>query len=299
MENTHDCSGDFDRVAIEAIEAPCVRLQVLMKRLLDAGGCPWDREQTHESLAQYLIEEAYEVVEAIEDGNDRDLCEELGDVGLQVVFHAELAARADRFDLGDVYDGVCRKLLDRHPHVFGDEYAEDADTVLENWEQIKKGEKLEKARMEGKSHVSVLSGVPRSLPALQRASRLQEKASSVGFDWVRVDDVCKKVCEEIGEFLEIAGQAGNQASNQGRDFRNRLDEEFGDLLFSLVNLSRFLDIRAEESLRRACGKFRARFEQVELNAGKSGRQLDKMTLEEMDLLWDQVKTTAKKSESAG
>ncbi len=296
-EYTHDCSRDFTREAIEAIHDPFARLRVLMKRLLDPGGCPWDREQTHGSLARYMLEEAYEVVEAIEEGDDRALCEELGDVALQVVFHSELARRAGSFDSDHVLAGVCEKLLDRHPHVFGDVVADDAGEVLENWEKIKKKEKQEKARAEGKSFASVLSGVPGALPALQQAARLQEKASRVGFDWNRVEDVCAKVCEEVGEFLEAVSSDEMVSENDLSSARDRMNEEFGDLLFSLVNLSRFLDIPAEDSLRQACRKFKRRFEQVELDVENSGKNLETMPLKEMDQLWNEVKEIEEKSDA--
>ncbi len=270
---------DFDRPSIESVADPIARLRVLMKRLLDPGGCPWDREQTHQTLKQYMIEEAHEVAEAIEKGSDAELCEELGDVALQVVFHAELAERQGRFKIEDVYSAVCKKLLDRHPHVFGSVEAKDAEAVLANWEQLKKEEKRIKAKAEGRERHSVLDGVPASLPALQRANRLQEKASRVGFDWERADDVAKKVREEVEEFL----------SSAQTEPKERMEEELGDLLFSLVNISRFLKLNPEEALRQACRKFTERFHKIEASAETSGRDLKAMTLKEMDRLWDEAK----------
>lgn len=267
------------REAIEAIDDPVARLRALMKRLLDPGGCPWDREQTHESLKQYMIEEAYEVCEAIDSGKDDDISEELGDVALQVVFHSELAEREGRFSFDDVYSKICTKLLDRHPHVFGDVTAEDSETVLKNWEAIKKDEKRRKADGQDAAAVSVLDGVPVALPSLQRARRLQEKASKIGFDWDRREAVADKVREEVEEFLEES-RAGS---------REGLEEEFGDLLFSLVNISRFLDIEPEEALRRACRKFSDRFRAIETDAERRGHHLQDMTLKEMDELWDEAK----------
>ena len=280
---------DFGRAEIEAVADPVARLRVLMKRLLDPGGCPWDREQSHASLRQYLIEEAYEAAEAIEEGDDGALCEELGDVALQIVFHAELAERRGTFRLEDIYDHICRKLIDRHPHVFGDRVAKDAGTVLKNWEQIKKEQKRKKAEApggEGQS-VSAVSGVPRSLPGLQRASRIQEKASRVGFDWDRPEDVAAKVREEVEEFLEHAGHG--QAASGAPLNETAMQEEFGDLLFALVNLSRFLNIRAEEAMEQACNKFIRRFTAIERAADARGAHLKDMTLAEMDALWNQVK----------
>lgn len=270
---------DFSRAAIEGITDPIARLRVLMKRLLDPGGCPWDREQTHATLKQYLIEESHEVCEAIDAGNDDDLCEELGDVALQVVFHAELAERAGKFRIEDVYSAICRKLLDRHPHVFGEVVADDAKAVLKNWEQLKKIEKQAKADARGAKPASVLDGVPVSLPALQRAQRLQEKASRVGFDWDRIEDVSAKVREEVEEFLAdvSAGRA------------EKSEEELGDLLFSIVNISRFLKLNPEDALRKTCLKFTNRFHHVESEAARSARELKDMTLAEMDELWNEAK----------
>jgi tetrapyrrole methylase family protein / MazG family protein len=236
-------NSEFDRAAIEGIRDPFARLRVIMKRLLDPGGCPWDREQTHATLKQYLIEEAYEVCESIDEGDMASLREELGDVGLQVVFHAELAERAGEFDIEDVYSGICTKLLDRHPHVFGETHAADAEAVLKNWEEIKREEKRMRAAARGGEAPSVLDGVPRALPSLQRALRLQQKASRVGFDWNATEEVELKVREEIEEFLELGAKAP----------ADRVEEEFGDLLFSLVNLARFLSIRPEEAWRRRAG----------------------------------------------
>lgn len=272
---------DFSREAIEAIADPVARLRVLMKRLLDPGGCPWDREQTHQTLKQYLLEEAHEAVEAIDNGDDAELVEELGDVALQVVFHCELAEREGRFALEDAYAAICRKLLDRHPHVFGEARADDSEAVLRNWERLKKEEKRRKAEGKGRpgAAVSALDGVPPAMPALQRALRLQQKASKVGFDWERVEDVAMKVREEVDEFLESARQ-GDQA---------KMHEELGDLFFSLVNLSRFLKVQPEDALRDSCRKFSERFRKVEAAADAAGRDLSSMTLAEMDALWDAAK----------
>lgn len=271
--------SEFTREAIEAIEDPVARLRVLMKRLLDPGGCPWDREQTHASLKQYLIEESYEACEAIDRGDDQELCEELGDVALQVVFHAELAEREGKFSLEDVYGAICKKLLDRHPHVFGEVEARDAAAVLGNWEKLKKEEKRTKAERTGKKRESILDAVPKNLPGLQRAQRLQEKASRVGFDWEKPEDVAEKVKEEVEEFLESCHSAAPED----------MEAELGDLLFSLVNLSRFLKILPEDAIRRSCVKFVDRFHAIEAAAEKSGRQLDSLSLEEMDAIWNEAK----------
>lgn len=277
--------AEFDREAVEAVTDPMDRLRVIMKRLLDPGGCPWDREQTHQTLKQYLIEEAHEVCEAIDKGDDGELCEELGDLALQVVFHAELAERAGRFTFEDAMASICRKLIDRHPHVFGDARADDSEAVLVNWERIKKEERRRKAEAKGGdagevARVSALDGVPASLPALLKARRLQSKAAKVGFDWEKAGDVKEKVREEVAEFLdEITATPDPE----------RLQDEFGDLLFSLVNLSRFIGVRPDDALQSACAKFARRFRAVESAAADAGRDLTEMTLAEMDELWDRAK----------
>lgn len=270
---------EFSRIAIEAIADPFERLRVIMKRLLDPGGCPWDREQTHASLKQYLIEESYEVCEAIDDGDMDALSEELGDVGLQVVFHAELAERSGSFTIEDVYSKICKKLLDRHPHVFGEVEANDAEAVLKNWEMLKRDEKKAKADEKGNPSHSILDGVPRALPSLQRALSLQEKASRVGFDWSSREGVEDKVREEIAELLE---SIGNESPAE-------IEEELGDLLFSLVNWARFLKVRPEEALARTCEKFSKRFRFIEEAAREKGENLSDMTLEQLDSLWEQAK----------
>ncbi len=242
----------------------------VMKRLRGQGGCPWDREQNHESLKPYLIEEAYEVLDAIDKNNDKALREELGDLLLQIVFHAQIAAEENRFTIEDVAAAIVEKLRRRHPHVFGNLTVKDSDEVLRNWEEIKKGEGKE----------SVLSGVPGGLPALLRARRVQEKAKRVGFDWDSIDGVMAKVNEEMLELKE-ASESGDRA---------RVDEEFGDLLFSLVNFSRFLRVDAEDSLRKTIDKFSSRFQRMERLAKERGKtSLESCTLEEMDRLWDEVK----------
>ena len=231
--------------------------------------CPWDRKQTHESIRPYLIEEAYEVAEAIGSGDDGELKEELGDLLLQVVFHARMAEERGAFSVGDVVKDLVEKLVRRHPHVFGEVEVKDAEEVLERWEEIKKGEGRE----------SLLDGVPRSLPALLRARRVQEKASKVGFDWERAEGALGKLGEELGE-LEDAMRSGD---------RVRAEEELGDLLFSVVNLSRFLGLDPEWALHKAIDKFVARFKKVEEELAERGRDPREATLEEMDRIWDETK----------
>lgn len=243
----------------------------VMARLRGKDGCPWDREQSHESLKPYIIEETYEVLDAIDRKDDDELREELGDVLLQIVFHAQIAAEQSRFTMDDVAAAIVEKLKRRHPHVFGSVEVEDSREVLRNWEEIKKEE--------GKD--SVLDGVPDGLPALLKAQRVQEKVRRVGFDWESIGGTFDKVREEIGE-LEKAVKDGEQAG---------IEDEFGDILFSLVNVARFLDINAEESLRQTTKKFSHRFRYIENRIEEKGeRPIEEYSLEEFDALWDEAKS---------
>jgi MazG family protein len=229
--------------------------------------CPWDRAQTHESLAAPLIEEAYEAVEAIETQNYPELKKELGDLLLHVLFHADLASEEGHFTLEDVVQAECDKLIYRHPHVFGTTEVHSADDVSRNWEQLKRKET---------GRTSIIDGVPTSLPSLQRAARIQEKASKVGFDWDNKESVIEKVREEFEEFITATNDTERE-------------EEFGDLLFSLVNFSRHQKIEAERSLRSATIKFDKRFRQVEQLVEASGKPWSDYTLEELDQFWDKAK----------
>ena len=247
----------------------------IMARLRGENGCPWDREQTSESIKPYLVEETYEVLEAIDEQDPVKLREELGDLTLQIVFHAQMAEEAGLFTIADVLTGINDKLVRRHPHVFGDVKAETAQEVLFNWEQIKKAE-----RQQAKGQASLLDGVPRELPALLRAHRLQDKASRVGFDWQEAREVLQKVEEEFGELRSaMEGQAPEQ-----------VEAELGDLLFSLVNLSRFLAVNPEEALRKTIARFIARFRYIEEELSRRGQSLRQATLQEMDALWAEAKT---------
>jgi MazG family protein len=248
-------------------------LVAIMERLRGPGGCPWDREQTHASLKPFLLEEAYEVLEAIDHGDDRALCEELGDLLMQVVFHAELARESDRFIIDDVVRAIADKLVRRHPHVFGNVEAKDAETVLRNWHRLKAAERKEK-RGEG---ASALDGVPRALPALLRAQRLGDKAAAVGFDWPGADAVLAKVEEEIRELrADLADPAKRQA-------------ELGDLLFALAQLARHMSAEAEEALRGTCDRFESRFRHLESALRSRGAEPSATPLEELERLWDEAK----------
>lgn len=266
----------------QQIDEAFYKLVQILRRLLGPGGCPWDKEQTHQTLKPFLIEEAYEVNESIDAGDFDALKEELGDLMLQIIFHAELARQLGKFNIVDVLQTICEKMLHRHPHVFGEERWHSADEVLRNWEDLKKIEQ-EKIRGGKKNRDSILAGIPKSLPALIRAQRLQDRAARVGFDWEHIADVFKKVEEELQEL--------KQALAQTPEANSRLEDEFGDLLFALVNLARFLKIQPEEALQKTNEKFMRRFAFIEQEARRQGRQLKSMSLAEMDALWEQAKDT--------
>jgi MazG family protein len=241
--------------------------------------CPWDREQTNDSIKAATIEEAYEVVEAIEKKNYDDLKGELGDLLLHVVFHTIIASESNGFTIDDVIDGIQKKLIRRHPHVFGDVKVSGANEVKKNWEEIK----LEEGRN------SVLDGVPEMLPSLQRAHRLQEKASKVGFDWEKKEDVWKKVIEEIEEMHEIEEKRLKLKDKSVEDLYNKLEDEVGDVFFALVNYARFLDVNPENALRRTNSKFIRRFGYVEEKIKAMGKKLSDSNLKEMDFYWEESK----------
>jgi tetrapyrrole methylase family protein/MazG family protein len=247
------------------------KLLKIMARLRGPGGCPWDREQTKESLKKYIIEEAYEVLDAIDHKEPEALADELGDLLLQIVFQAQLAAEAGEFTIEDVLDKINAKLVRRHPHVFGDVTVGGARDVLHNWEIIKQREKPQRR--------SLLEGIPPALPALRRAARVQQRAASVGFDWSEVGPVLAKVHEETAE-LEAALASGN---------REEMACELGDLLFATVNLSRHLGVEAEDTLNAAVETFRSRFGHIEQALEAQGRSPRQATLAELDGLWNEAK----------
>lgn len=255
------------------------RLLDIMSTLRSETGCPWDREQTLETLRPYAVEEVYEVIDAIDRGDVDDHCEELGDLLLQVVFHAQLRKEEGAFDFEDVARGIADKLVRRHPHVFGDVRVADSGEVLRNWNQIKQGEKAEKAR----APAPALDNVPVHLPALLKAHEMQKAAAKVGFDWPDTLDVLDKVEEEVAE-LRGALASGDTAHAR---------EELGDLLFVLANFGRRLDHPAEQALQDACLKFKRRFQEVERRATASGKPLEAHTLEELDAHWNQAKAGEK------
>ncbi|MEM7147677.1 MAG: nucleoside triphosphate pyrophosphohydrolase [Verrucomicrobiota bacterium] len=269
--------GDERLISGEGL-SPVDRLRGIMHRLRAPGGCPWDAEQTHESLIPNLIEEAYEVAEAIRSGEEGMMVEELGDLLLQPIFHAELGAERGDFDLDDVATAICEKLVRRHPHVFGERGVEGTEGVLKQWEQIKDAEKEGKGS--GKAHY--LDGMPVALPALMRAQKIQKKVAKVGFDWAEAGEVLAKVKEEVGE---VEAEVSGQKSEGGE----ALGEEIGDLLFAVVNLARKSGLDAEELLARANDKFVERFVRVEAGLAAKGRSLEEASLEEMEAEWGEAK----------
>jgi MazG family protein len=255
----------------------------LQARLRAANGCPWDREQTHATLRSYLIEEAYEVLDALESGEDAKFADEMGDLLLQIVFHSQIAAEEKRFTVADVIRGVHEKMVRRHPHVFGEKRAKNAAEVLKNWEQIKqeerraKGQAVSKANASGKE--SLLDGVPRSLPALMEGFQLTRRAARIGFDWDSTDGIFDKLTEEMGELRQAIQQKN----------ADETESELGDLLFAGINLARFLKIDPEIAAKKANAKFSARFREMEALAAERGTTLASVSRPELEQLWNQAK----------
>ena len=245
----------------------------IIEILRSPEGCPWDREQTHNTIRNEFIEETYEAVDAIDRGDKTDLCEELGDVLLQIMLHSQIADENGDFNVEDVIDGVAKKMVLRHPHVFGDVSVENSAQVLENWDKIKKTEKHQT------SYTDTLKSVPMSYPALMRAQKIQKRAGKVGFDFESIEAPLQKLNEEHAELLEAIDTGDKE----------KITEEYGDLLFTMVNISRFLKIDSEEALQKASDKFIKRFEAVEDAADKKGKDMKEMSLKELDALWDDVK----------
>ncbi len=245
----------------------------LMAKLRSPDGCPWDRKQTPESLKPFLVEECYEVIDALDEGSPSKVKEELGDLLFQIIFHARIAEERGQFNIGDVISANVEKMTRRHPHVFADMQLSTDKEVLANWEEIKKKEKGYEERR------SILEGVPKHLPSLLRAHSLQERAARVGFDWNRIDEALPKLDEEMAEF---------KASLQKEDSAG-IEEELGDIFFMLVNISRFLGVNPEDALRKTISKFIQRFRYIEEHAAEAGKSLNDMTLDEMEQLWQESK----------
>jgi tetrapyrrole methylase family protein/MazG family protein len=243
----------------------------IMARLRGEEGCPWDKEQTRESLKPFIVEEAYEVLEAIDEKRPEAIREELGDLLFQIVFQCQIATEKGEFGIVDVIETIASKMISRHPHVFGDADYKTSAEVLVHWEAQKK--------KEGKQRDSILEGIPKTLPALLRAHRLQDRVSRVGFDWERMEDVFAKLDEEVKEFKEAL--AGKRVGE--------IEDELGDVLFMIVNISRYIGLNPEEALRKTISKFISRFRYIEMAAADLGRKLSDMSLAEMDALWDEAK----------
>jgi tetrapyrrole methylase family protein/MazG family protein len=246
-------------------------LIAIMSALRGENGCPWDKDQTRESLKPFIVEEAYEVLEAIDEKNPEAIKEELGDLLFQVVFQCQIAKERGEFEMADVLEKIGKKMIARHPHVFGDADYKTSAEVLVHWEEQKK--------KEGKQRESLLDGVPKELPSLLRAHRLQDRASRVGFDWQNADDVMQKLEEELAEFREALQRKKDE----------EIEDELGDIFFVLVNVSRFVGINPEDALRKTISKFISRFRFIEMAASEMGKRLSDMTLAEMDALWDEAK----------
>jgi tetrapyrrole methylase family protein/MazG family protein len=243
----------------------------IVKRLRGPGGCPWDREQTRESLKPFLVEEFHELIDALESSDVEGMKEELGDLLFQIVIHCQLSKEEGLFDVNDVIRSISRKMVERHPHVFGGKELKTSADVHRHW--VEQKEKLKKGRK------SLLDRIPGSLPALARAQKLQEKASEVGFDWDNIGDVLKKLDEEIGEFKEAL-------ENKNHD---EIEEEMGDLIFVMVRIANYVDVSSEDALKKSINKFTRRFQYLERQASVMGNKLSQMTLEEMDVLWNRAK----------
>ncbi len=248
----------------------------LIAKLRDPnGGCPWDLKQNYRSMIPCLLEESYEVIEAIEQNNPQDLKEELGDLLLQVVFFSQLAAEEQKFTFDDVVDNVAEKIIRRHPHVFGEKSAGNEQEALQNWNAMKAEENKDKG------HTSILDNIPHAFPALMRAEKLQKRCAKVGFDWRNIEPVIAKIEEELSEL--------KQEINRPHLVQAQVEEELGDLLFAVVNLSRHLKCQPEESLRKANHKFERRFRAVEMKLKQQNKTVEQSSLVEMDMLWDEVK----------
>jgi MazG family protein len=250
--------------------SPVDRLSKIVAQLRSPNGCPWDREQTHQSLKPHLLEECYELIDAIDAGDDTELKEELGDLLLQVVLHSQMAAEENRFTLDEVASVIADKLVHRHPHVFGEMRLPNSEAVLNQWDKIKRTEKIER--------ISALDGVPRGLPALARAQKIQEKAARIGFDWNDPAGPLEKIHEELRE-VETTPES-------------KLEEEIGDLLFAVVNLARKKNLDAEQTLNLATTKFVNRFREMEQLAKERGLEIGSLSLEKMDELWEAIKGAA-------
>ena len=257
------------------------KLVEIMSTLRGPNGCPWDKKQSFDSLKPMLIEEVYEVIDALDNRDFEGLSEELGDLLLHIVFQAQMAREAGRFNVDDVIDSICNKLIRRHPHVFGTESASTADEVVKNWEVIKEREKAEKGERQKES---ILDGIPSKLPALHEAHQISSKVARVGFDWPNIEGVFEKLEEEIRELKEVIG------SGAAASVPERLEDEIGDILFVMVNVARHMKVDSESALKHANRKFKGRFRYLESELARHGRKPEDASLDEMEALWQEAKT---------
>ena len=260
------------------------RLVEIMATLRGPNGCPWDKQQDFNSLKPMLVEEVYEVLEAIENNDFEGLSEELGDVLLHVVFHACLGKEAGQFDINTVIDKISEKLVRRHPHVFGTETAGTPEEVIKNWEAIKAKEKEQKLEGRTPEQRSLLEGIPSKLPAIHEAHQISSRAARVGFDWPDIEGIFDKLQEEVGELKDVIAHQADDKRGE------RLEDEIGDILFVIVNISRYLKIDSESALKRANRKFKSRFQYMERELAQQGKTLDQTPLEEMETLWQKAKS---------
>ncbi|MEE9260912.1 MAG: nucleoside triphosphate pyrophosphohydrolase [Candidatus Scalindua sediminis] len=252
----------------------------LMEKLRSKEGCPWDKEQTHESLKSCLIEEVYEIVDAVDSKNPEQLKEELADMFFLIIFYCQIADDSKNFNINDILEVCLDKMTRRHPHVFGDKSIDNADDALSQWHEIKRREVNTKQNAKINANESIVDNIPKHLPALQKAQKVQKKVARVGFDWEVIEDVIAKIDEELEE---VKAAINKKESGQ-------IAEEIGDLLFATVNLSRFLKLDSEDLLRRSISKFIDRFKKVEMRLTAAGKNIEECSLEEMDCMWNEVKT---------
>lgn len=289
--------GNSGNDSISSVEtgAKFERAVTIMARLRAPGGCPWDREQTFDTIKRYTLEETYEVLEAIDNRDWQELPAELGDLLLQVLFYAEMAQEEGRFSIDDVLDALSNKLISRHPHVFGDVEAKDSAQVLKNWEALKLQEKRKTLHADGQPEL-LLAGVSSKMPSLQEAHKISSKAAHVGFDWPTIQGLFEKLAEETRELQEHVENIPAGPSSEGEKLKvpvalkEKVEDEVGDLFFVLVNIARYLSVDSESALRRTNKKFRRRFGWVEEQLRNQGRTLEQATLDEMETLWQQAKT---------
>ena len=260
------------------------KLVEIMATLRGPDGCPWDKQQDFNSLKPMLVEEVYEVLEAVENNDSEGLSEELGDLLLHVVFHAQLGKETGQFDIDTVIGKISDKLVRRHPHVFGSETASTPEEVIKNWEAIKAQEKAEKLKNRTAEQRSLLEGIPSKLPAIHEAHQISSRAARVGFDWPDVNGIFDKLQEEVRELKEVISSSGSEEK------RDRLEDEIGDMLFVIVNIARYLKIDSESALKRANRKFKSRFQFMEKELAGQGKTLDQTSLDEMEALWQKAKS---------